>query len=99
MTRATSPAEDSTMSRKHTPCSAGLALAALLLLFPAGARAQSVLANGFFDAGTAGWAFGPGGVGSLAHNPDEDADADPGSGSARLVNTSGTQNDFIDARQ
>ena len=87
------------MSRKRTTLSAGLALAALLLLFPAGARAQSVLANGFFDAGTAGWAFGPGGFGSLTHDPDEDADADPGSGSARLVNASGTPNDFVDARQ
>jgi hypothetical protein len=68
------------ISRSSSAALAAAFVATLLATAPA--RAQTLLANGFFDGSVAGWQVA---FGSASHDAQRDAQGDPVSGSAHLV--------------
>ena len=77
------PAQEVAMTIRRLPL--WLLAAALASAWsPTSARADSLLANGFFDGDTSGWTNG---IDSPIYDSAIDADGDPASGSAELDNT------------
>jgi len=68
-----------------------LLVPALLLASAAAAPAQDMVANGKFDGSTAGWSSCCGGTGTVAFEPDADANGSTLSGGVRLEHVQVTQ--------